>query len=104
MYVLKEKQSSLSHAQHSLVKEVTTRWNSFYMMERIIEQQQPLCAALLQIHKTDLMPTESEFTTIEGFVSVMKPLVDITEAIGGEKWITIFTIGPLLHKLLRPHQ
>ena len=29
----------------------------------------------------------------------MKPLVEITEALGGEKWITISTVRPLLYKL-----
>ena len=51
------------------------------------------------------MPSDSDFATLEAlnFVSVMKPLVDITEAIGGEKWITISTIRPILHKLLQSH-
>ena len=34
------------------------------------------------------------------FVKVMKPLVEITEAIGAEKWVTISVIRPLIHKLL----
>ena len=38
---------------------------------------------------------------MENYVEVMKPLVDITEAIGVEKWVTISTIKPLLHMLLR---
>ncbi len=103
-YLLNEKQANLGHKQHSLVQDVATRWNStYYMMERIIEQQQPLCATLLELHKADLMPSDTEFSTLETFVSVMKPLVDITEAIGGEKWITISTVRPLLHKLLQSH-
>jgi len=34
---------------------------------------------------------------------VFKPIVDITEAVGGEKLVTISTIKPLLHKLLSMH-
>ena len=30
----------------------------------------------------------------------MKPLVEITEAIGAEEWVTISILRPLLHKLL----
>ena len=30
----------------------------------------------------------------------MKPLVDITKAIGVERWVTISVVRPLLHKLL----
>lgn len=101
-YLLKENQTSLCHKTHSLVQDVATRWNStYYMITRIIEQQQPICAKLLAIRKGELMPTDSEFATLEAFISVMKPLVEITEAIGGEKWITISTIRPILHKLLK---
>ena len=100
-YLLKQKQANLHHSQHCLVQDVATRWNSaFYMIERIIEQQQPLCATLLELKKGDLMPTDAEFTTMEYYVKIMKPLVIITEAIGAEKWVTISTIRPLLHKIL----
>ena len=47
------------------------------------------------------MPSDSEFATLEAFLSVMKLLVEITEAIGGEKWITISTTRPILHKSLQ---
>ena len=62
-----------------------------------------LCAALLEIHKTYLMPTESEFKTLEKFVLIVKPLVDIPEAIGAEKWVTISMMRPFLTKLLETH-
>ncbi len=73
------------------------------MVERVLLQQQPLCATLLEIHKTDIMPTDSEFKTLEEFISTMKPLVDITEAIGAEKWVTVSTLQPILSKLLKTH-
>ena len=90
----------MHHTQHNLIQEVTTRWNStYYMVERIVEQQQPLCAALLELRKGDLMPSDREFTIMEAYLSVMKPLVEITEALGAEKWVTISTIRPLIYKL-----
>ncbi len=99
-YILKEKQKSLGHKELVVIQEVSTRWNSsYYMVERVLLQQQPLCATLLEIHKTDLMPTDSEFKTLEEFISTMKPLVDITEAIGAEKWVTVSTLQPILSKL-----
>jgi len=33
----------------------------------------------------------------------MKPHVQITEGLGGEKWITITMVQALLHKLLNVH-
>lgn len=45
----------------------------------------------------------TQFSTLECYRATMKPLVDITEAIGAQKWVTISTILPLLHKLLKIH-
>ena len=103
-HLLKEKQSNHGHKQHSLIQDVITRWNSaHYMIKRMLEQQQPLCATLLELHKGDLWPTDTELKTLEGFVMVMEPLVEITEAIGADKWVTISTLRPILHKLLETH-
>ena len=73
------------------------------MVERIIQQQQPLRASLLELKKTDLMPSDTEFESMEVYVAVMKCLVMITEAIGAQKWVTISTVRPLLHKLLKSY-
>ena len=103
-YLLKQKQEDLHHSQHSLIQDVSTRWNSaFYMVQRVLEQQQPLCATLLELKKGDLMPSDAEFSTMETYVEVMKPLVVITEALGAEKWVTISMVRPLLYKLLKVH-
>ena len=103
-YLLKKKQDDLHHVKHSLIQDVVTRWNSaYYMVERVLEQQQPLCAALFELRKEDLMPSDSEFSVMECYKDVMEPLVDVTKAIGGEKWVTISIIRPLLHKLLNVH-
>ena len=99
-YLLKQKQYDLKHKQHHLIQSVATRWNSsYYMMERILEQQQPLSATLSQIQKVDLMPTDSEISAMYDFVKFMKPFAEMTEAIGGEKWVTISSVRPLIHKI-----
>jgi len=46
------------------------------------------------------MPSDTEISTMEIFLEVLKPVVEITEAIGSEKSVTISTIRPLLYKLL----
>ena len=73
------------------------------MLEHILKQQQPLCAALLEIRKVELMPSDAEITAMETFLDVMKPFVQITEVIGAEKWVTLSTVRPLLHKLTCKH-
>ena len=45
------------------------------MICRVIGQRQPLCAALLELKKSDLMPSDTEFLTMETYVEVTKPLV-----------------------------
>ena len=103
-YLLKQKQIDLHQEQLCLIRDVPSRWNSaYYMAERIILMQQSLSATLCAIRKSDLMPSDSEFVVLEEFIETMKPVVEITEAIGGEKWVTISTVRPLLHKLLEVH-
>ena len=100
--VFHEKQASLDHPKLCLVQDVSTRWSSsYYMMQRILTQQQPLCATLLEVKRGDLMPSDGEFTVMESYVKVMKPLVEITEIMGAQKWVTISAVRPLLHKLLK---
>ena len=75
------------------MQSVATRWNSsYYIMKRILEQQQPLSATLSQLRKSDLMPTDSEINTMYDFVQFMKPFVEMTEAIGSEKWASISSV------------
>ena len=37
--------------------------------------------------------------TMNKFVEIMKPFVDMTEGIGGEKWVTISSVRPLIQKI-----
>ena len=46
------------------------------------------------------MPSEVEFAAMESFIEILKPLVEITETMGGQKWVTISAIHPFLYKLL----
>jgi len=63
--------------------------------------QQPICAALLKLKRGELMPSDTELAAMSDYLSIMKPLVQITEGLGGEN---ITVVRPLLHKLLNVHQ
>ena len=45
------------------------------------------------------MPSEEEFAAIlmESFIKILKPLVEITETMGGQKWVTISAVRPFLY-------
>ena len=47
-----------------------------------------MCAALIELQIQDLMPHDSEMSTIKVYQAVMKPMTDITDSIGGEKRVT----------------
>ena len=47
-YILKQKQTDLHVEELSLVQDVTTWWNSsYYMLNCLLQQCQPLCATLI---------------------------------------------------------
>lgn len=73
------------------------------MLERILEQQQPLCATLIEIRRTDLMPTDNEIIVMETFVEIMRPIAEITEVMVGEKRVTLSVVRISLYKLLNKY-
>ena len=83
---------------------MTIRWNStFYMMEQILQLQQPLCATLIEIRRSDLMPTDAEISNMEGFIEAMQPFAEITEVMGKEKQVSFSAVWLFLYKLLSVH-
>ena len=46
------------------------------------------------------MPSEVEFASMESFIEILNPLVEITETMGGQKWVTISAVRPFPYKLL----
>ena len=49
------------------------------------------------------MPSDAEISTMETFLEVLQPIMEITETLGDEKLVTISAITPLLYKLLSIH-
>lgn len=75
------------------------------MLERFLEQQPAICAALLssEVRKTekDLCTlTESDVTTAEEVVSAMKPMKEATQYMSKEKTPTLSVVAPLQDTLI----
>lgn len=104
---LKQKQKLLDLPQHKLVTDVPTRWNSaFEMVERFLEQQAAISAALLapEIRKQekDLSSlTEADITTAEAVALALKPMKKATIVVSQEGTQTLSVIAPLRARLLK---
>ena len=74
----------------TLIQDISSRWNSAYhMVERSIKLQQPVCAVLIELQRQDLMPHDSEVSTIKVYQAAMKPMADISNSIVGENMLII---------------
>ena len=77
MYGLWKKQELLGIPEHAMIKQCETRWNStFAMLERVIKQQQAICAVLLESQDRvlcNLLPDGKEQIIIEELLAILKP-------------------------------
>ena len=99
-HILTEKQDALGLDKHKLLQEVDTHWNlTFDMVQRVLEQQSPICSTLLDQKRLDLLPKDAEFSILEEIVQVLKPFKEVTIQVSAEEYVTSSTIRPLLHYL-----
>lgn len=103
--VLKAKQVCLNIVDHKLTTDVATRWNSACdMLERFLEQQPAICAALLdkEVRKNakDLWTlNDADITAAEDVVKALKPLKVATHVMSEEKTPTLSVIAPMQAQL-----
>ncbi len=97
----REKQKMLEIASHKLIMDVVTRWNSSMdMLERYLEEQAAITAALLstEVRKNarqlDTMDS-NDITDAEEIVNLLKPLKKATTVLSDEKSATLSLILPL---------
>ena len=102
MSKLKEKQKLLGLPEHQLINDCITRWGSTYeMLKRFLEQQQAICAMLLEDgDNRSLMPSTDEIATMEELVEILKHFYQATEILSGELYPTIGVVFPILNRFL----
>nr|XP_023657651.1 zinc finger BED domain-containing protein 1-like [Paramormyrops kingsleyae] len=109
-YVLRQKQKLLELPEHKLITDVVTRWNSAHdMLERFLEQQPAVSAALLsnELRKTEkevCTLCESEITSAEEIVDAMKPMKIATLVMSKESSPTLSVVAPLHAQLIQDFQ
>ncbi|CAI5682842.1 unnamed protein product [Oreochromis niloticus] len=96
---LAEVQIQLGLPSHQLLTEATTRWGSrLVMIERVLEQERALSKVLSVDMKTrPLVPTWQDIEVLEAVQKALKPLQDFTDALSGEKYVTLSYVRPVLH-------
>ena len=68
------------------------------MLARFIEQQQAVCAVLLEDGGDRvLMPSSNEFAVIEELLDILKPFNDATEILSGDLYPTLGIVQPVFH-------
>ena len=71
------------------------------MLARFTEQQQAVCAVLLEDGGDRiLMPSSVEFAVIEELVDILKPFNDATEILSGDLYPTLGIVQPVFHQFL----
>lgn len=109
-HVLRQKQKLLELPEHKLITDVVTRWNSAHdMLERFLEQQPAVSAALLssEVRKTEkevCTLCESDITSVEEIVDAMKPMKMATLVMSKESSPTLSVVAPLHAQLINDFQ
>ncbi|XP_022535823.2 zinc finger BED domain-containing protein 4-like [Astyanax mexicanus] len=83
-----------------LINEVSTRWNSTYLMlERIVEQKESVLVSLASL-KSDLPPlTTDDYKIIEETLCVLAPFNQVTVELSEEKRVSGSKVIPMLKML-----
>ncbi|KAI2646520.1 E3 SUMO-protein ligase ZBED1 [Labeo rohita] len=92
-------QKEMKLPEHSLKTECPTRWGSRQaMIERIIEQQKAIAHVLSSDKKSlHLIPTRQDMDVLEAINKSLHPLVNFTDALSGEKYVSVSFVKPVLH-------
>ena len=98
---LGKKQKQLEIPQHSLVKDVDTRWNStFDMIKRVCEQQAAIAAVLLPKRTLSHLELSSdEWGLLQDVAEVLEPFKDATVFLSGDSYPTTSVLGPLFNQI-----
>ena len=95
-------QSRLNIDNHKLIQEVETRWNSsFYMLQRIVEQEEAIRTTLCLLSRNDLTISCEDVEVIKGVVEILDPFEAVTREILADQYLSGSKTIPLSRALQR---
>lgn len=96
---LEKAQKELNLPEHSLISECQTRWGTRQMMiSRILEQQKAITQVLSEDKAArHLIPTWQDIDVLESVSKTLGPLLDFTDALSGEDYVSVSYVKPVLH-------
>ncbi|KAJ8353394.1 hypothetical protein SKAU_G00209610 [Synaphobranchus kaupii] len=104
-HILESKQEMLHLPKHSLIIDVSMRWNSSYaMVERYLEQQAAVYSAPTERtlkNKEIANLSDQEVSFAESVIEIMKPLKTITTILSTETTPSVSMILPLKTMILK---
>ena len=94
-------QQELNLPQHKLKTACVTRWGSMQMMTaRVLEQKKAITQVLADDKKSrHLIPSWADLDVLEAVNRALSPLMEFTDALSGEDYVTISFVKPVLHIL-----
>lgn len=94
-------QQELNLPQHKLKTACVTRWGSMQMMiARVLEQRKAITQVLSEDKKSrHLVPSWADLDVLEAVSKALSPLMEFTDALSGEEYVTISFVKPVLHIL-----
>ncbi|GAA6085766.1 zinc finger BED domain-containing protein 4-like [Tachysurus ichikawai] len=94
-------QQELNLPQHKLKTACVTRWGSMQMMiARVLEQRKAITQVLSEDKKSrHLVPSWADLDILEAVSKALSPLMEFTDALSGEEYVTISFVKPVLHIL-----
>lgn len=97
---LAEAQKQLNLPQHNLIVECQTPWGSKEkMIHRVLEQAKAISKVLSGTLARSLIPTWQVMDLLESIHKALHPLLDFTDALSGEEYVSISYLKPVLHHL-----
>lgn len=98
---LEIQQNALGQISKSLHQDTPTRWNStYYMLCSLLENREPITETMIQQKINIKLLNSADWEKLSALQNVLKPCLDVTELLGGEKYVSASVVLPAIAYLV----